>query len=127
MKSMKTLIISGAVTLAMALPLSGIAAKDCIHGKHHGHHHGDHHVAQACIMQNVKTKTPSKRIVKAYCAANDSGCATMVTGIINEKRDTNFSAQMLAVIKGKNVSKACKAVAAACKKNNCLSDYAPSS
>ena len=124
MKSIKTLIISGAVTLAMAIPLSGIAGKHC---KHHKHLSGDSHVAHACIMQNVKTKTPSKRIVKAYCAVNDSGCATMVTGIINERRDTNFSAQMLAVIKGKNVSTACKAVAAACKKNNCLSAYTPSS
>ena len=120
MKSIKTLIISGAVTLVMALPLSGMAA-----GHKHGKQlSGDQQVAKLCIMQNVLNNVPAQRIVRAYCAQDDGvNCAGTVTGIINERLGSDLTPQMLAVAKAKEARNACIRVAKACKTNNCLKGY----
>ena len=117
MKSIKTLIISGAVTLAMALPLSGMAMNH-----KHSKHHGDREAAKACIFKHVQSGKSSKIIRKAYCVNSDSDCLSKVNDLIQKAQGLNFSPEMVVAITAKCVDTVCNKVSVACKMNNCMSD-----
>ena len=124
MKSIKTLIISGAVTLAMALPLSGMAMDHSPQGKLNK---GDQVAAKACIIQHVKSGKSSSVIRNAYCAESDNKCLSKVSDLIQKAQGLNLSSEMVVVIKDKCADTVCNKVSAACKKNSCMSSDASGS
>ena len=124
MKSIKTLIISGAVTLAMALPLSGMAMDHSPQGKLNK---GDQVAAQACIIQLVKSDKSSSVIQNAYCDGSDKSCSDMVKKLIKQAGKLSLSREMTVAVKANSASMACSGVAVACKKNSCMSSGASGS
>ena len=124
MKSIKTLIISGAVTLAMALPLSGMAKG---HSQQGNHNNGDRVAAKACIIQHVKSGKSSSVIQKAYCVQSNSECLSKVNVLIQKAQALNLSSEMVVAIKDKCADTVCNKVSAACKKNSCMSSDASGS
>ena len=117
MKSIKTLIISGAVTLVMALPLSGMAK---------GHKHDVQiNAASVCVAKAHIEGQSTRDIGKKYCVKEIKTCISMIKSIVAQV-DVDDPKNVL-VLKARGLGPACKALAAQCKQTDCFSNLTPSS